>query len=306
MSLMEQNGIGTDASMAQHIANICERNYVQVVGKARKLVPTELGSSLIHVYKVIDPELSAPDFRSHIEQSVDKIAKGLANHEVVLNEVLTIFAEKFAYFRNHAREFDAIFSNYFPARMRMGGQNFQNPNQQQDPKQLFYVENHGMNQKENHPGFDNQRFRANQPYQQNKAPYQQKNQREEFFDENQPQQGYPNPKREFNGQVQRNNDMNAFGGNNQTRAPLRNLRGEVPNANQNYTGKFAPNESFKPRNMQNSYRFGNQENHFEYSQEHAEGQTRGKEFLGSNSKKIKKFGSPSGGPVAGNVKYLRK
>lgn len=36
---MEKNGIGTDASMATHINNICERDYVKV-GGGRKLIPT--------------------------------------------------------------------------------------------------------------------------------------------------------------------------------------------------------------------------------------------------------------------------
>ncbi len=48
---MESNCIGTDASMATHINNICEREYVSVVGESRRLVPTKLGISLIHSYK---------------------------------------------------------------------------------------------------------------------------------------------------------------------------------------------------------------------------------------------------------------
>lgn len=48
IGLMEHNGIGTDASIPTHINNICQRNYVQVTGSARKLVPTNLGIVLIH------------------------------------------------------------------------------------------------------------------------------------------------------------------------------------------------------------------------------------------------------------------
>ena len=59
MSLLESNGIGTDASMATHINNICERCYVKVDG-SRRLMPTELGICLVKGYKRIDPELVSP------------------------------------------------------------------------------------------------------------------------------------------------------------------------------------------------------------------------------------------------------
>lgn len=57
---MDKFRIGTDASMATHINNICERLYVRVEGGSRKLVPTELGLSLVRGYKKIDPDLVAP------------------------------------------------------------------------------------------------------------------------------------------------------------------------------------------------------------------------------------------------------
>jgi DNA topoisomerase-3 len=63
------------SSMATHINNVCEREYVKVVSSARRLVPTELGTALVHGYRVIDNELVAPDLRSSIETSVDLIAK---------------------------------------------------------------------------------------------------------------------------------------------------------------------------------------------------------------------------------------
>ena len=75
ITLMEQHGIGTDASMATHINNICERNYVKVTGSNRKLVPTDLGASLVHGYELIDPDLVAPTLRANIEKSVEMIAK---------------------------------------------------------------------------------------------------------------------------------------------------------------------------------------------------------------------------------------
>lgn len=51
---MEKYNIGTDASMATHINNICEREYVTIQSKDRRLLPTKLGLALVHGFQKID------------------------------------------------------------------------------------------------------------------------------------------------------------------------------------------------------------------------------------------------------------
>ena len=93
---MDQNGIGTDASIPQHIQNICERQYVVIPGSeggkfwkggkpqkgkggkgggdqqrvTRQMVPTKLGVSLIHGFRCIDEEIVHPTIRSSMEREV--------------------------------------------------------------------------------------------------------------------------------------------------------------------------------------------------------------------------------------------
>ncbi|KAI8016899.1 DNA topoisomerase 3-beta [Camellia lanceoleosa] len=94
---MEKNGIGTDASIPVHINNICERNYVQVQA-GRRLAPTALGISLIRGYQCIDLDLCLPDIQSFIEQQITLVAKGQADHSLVVQHVIQQFKGKFSYF----------------------------------------------------------------------------------------------------------------------------------------------------------------------------------------------------------------
>ncbi|XP_052188830.1 DNA topoisomerase 3-beta isoform X2 [Diospyros lotus] len=112
ISLMEKNGIGTDASIPVHINNICERNYVQVQA-GRRLAPTALGISLIRGYQCIDPDLCLPDIRSFIEQQITLVAKGQADHSLVVQHVLQQFKRKFNYFVKQIDNMDALFEAQF-------------------------------------------------------------------------------------------------------------------------------------------------------------------------------------------------
>ncbi|XP_057959790.1 DNA topoisomerase 3-beta isoform X2 [Malania oleifera] len=112
ISLMEKNGIGTDASISVHINNICERNFVQVQA-GRKLAPTALGISLIRGYQLIDPDLCLPDIRSFIEHQITLVAKGQANHSCVVQHVLKQFQQKYSYFVKQIENMDALFEAQF-------------------------------------------------------------------------------------------------------------------------------------------------------------------------------------------------
>ncbi|CAD7694740.1 unnamed protein product [Ostreobium quekettii] len=112
ISLMEKNGIGTDASISVHINNICERNYVQIQA-GRSVVPTELGITLIKGYQLIDPELCRAQVRAHVEAQISLIAKGQADKQAVVDHSLLEFQQKFTYFVDKIDKMDALFEASF-------------------------------------------------------------------------------------------------------------------------------------------------------------------------------------------------
>eukprot|EP01094_Clydonella_sp_ATCC50884_P016000 TRINITY_DN2668_c0_g3_i1.p1 TRINITY_DN2668_c0_g3~~TRINITY_DN2668_c0_g3_i1.p1 ORF type:complete len:846 (+),score=211.68 TRINITY_DN2668_c0_g3_i1:225-2762(+) len=113
ISLMEKNGIGTDASISVHINNICERNYVAVQGGTRVLVPTEVGIALVHGYHRIDPDLVLPAVRSNIEKYIAYIAQGRSTFDEVVAHSLRVFKEKFMYFVRKMTRMDQLFEASF-------------------------------------------------------------------------------------------------------------------------------------------------------------------------------------------------
>eukprot|EP00444_Apocalathium_aciculiferum_P018668 CAMPEP_0183473218 /NCGR_PEP_ID=MMETSP0370-20130417/160896_1 /TAXON_ID=268820 /ORGANISM="Peridinium aciculiferum, Strain PAER-2" /LENGTH=341 /DNA_ID=CAMNT_0025665897 /DNA_START=65 /DNA_END=1087 /DNA_ORIENTATION=- len=101
LGLMESHGIGTDASMAQHIGNIVKRGYVSLDGATRQLTPEPIGLALSLAYTLVDPGLAQPTVRSAIENECNKIAQGTAMKNDVVRRVLATFERKFHFFRKH-------------------------------------------------------------------------------------------------------------------------------------------------------------------------------------------------------------
>jgi len=123
--LMDQNRIGTDASMAVHVSNIIDRGYVMLCDQTgdplrqprpfrpgqkplprqigRYLVPTSLGLSLFDLFDQnhfnngdLSPALlSKPSIRRQMEEEVKQIALGTLDKDFCLQKNLQWFQERY-------------------------------------------------------------------------------------------------------------------------------------------------------------------------------------------------------------------
>ena len=112
ITMMEKNGIGTDASIPTHIENIQKRFYV-TLESGRRLIPSKLGLVLAQGYHLIDSSLVLPKVRSDIEDQCNKIAKGLASRETVVEKAIEIFEKKFDFFVKNISRMDVLFGSSF-------------------------------------------------------------------------------------------------------------------------------------------------------------------------------------------------
>lgn len=90
IAIMDKNGIGTDATMAEHIKKIQERNYASKDSRMR-FKPTDLGVALIDGYNSIGETeacLSKPYLRAHMEADCQAICDGNKTKAEVVTECL--------------------------------------------------------------------------------------------------------------------------------------------------------------------------------------------------------------------------
>ncbi|KAG8760506.1 DNA topoisomerase [Serendipita sp. 396] len=109
VGLMDKNGIGTDATIAQHINTIVEREYVmeRLEGKTKYLVPSTLGVGLVHGYNQIGLEksLSKPQLRRETERSMVQVCERAKSKNDMLQESIDQYKEVFILVR---REFGLV------------------------------------------------------------------------------------------------------------------------------------------------------------------------------------------------------
>lgn len=107
IGLMDANGIGTDATMADHIAKIKEREYVDTHSRRsgrnpiQELIPTRLGIALVEGYDNVvvgipdNPSLSKPFLRKEMELRMRDICAGTRTRQQVVHESLDMYREVF-------------------------------------------------------------------------------------------------------------------------------------------------------------------------------------------------------------------
>ena len=104
IALMDANGIGTDATMSDHIAKIKERSYVDTRprGGGRnavpEFIPTYLGVALIEGYDNVglDVSVSKPFLRKETELKMKAICDGRTTKREVVQETLESYREVFS------------------------------------------------------------------------------------------------------------------------------------------------------------------------------------------------------------------
>jgi DNA topoisomerase-3 len=104
IALMDANGIGTDATMAEHIAKIKEREYVSTRPRGgggrnsiQEFIPTRLGVALIEGYDNVgfETSLSKPFLRKEMEAKMREICAGTKSRNDVVHETLEQYREVF-------------------------------------------------------------------------------------------------------------------------------------------------------------------------------------------------------------------
>ncbi|KAH8086160.1 DNA topoisomerase type I [Aureococcus anophagefferens] len=110
LSKMDAHGIGTDATMADHIKTVLTRDYaLRDNAPPHVFRPTPLGSALVEAYDAMGMRLNLPQLRAALEADVALVASGAKSKDAVLADCLRTMRDSFdAVSRDVAKLDDAM------------------------------------------------------------------------------------------------------------------------------------------------------------------------------------------------------
>eukprot|EP00759_Apiculatamorpha_spiralis_P003792 PhF_6_TR11744/c0_g1_i2/m.19207/K03165/TOP3; DNA topoisomerase III len=119
ISLMDKNGIGTDATIATHIKTIQDREYAVVTNGS--FAPTKLGLALTQAYETLDMRpLLQPFIRANLESDLTAIAMGTKSKDIVVRNALLQYREIFGMVSANTKKILEIVGQWFPPRGAVG------------------------------------------------------------------------------------------------------------------------------------------------------------------------------------------
>jgi DNA topoisomerase III len=114
IALMDRHGIGTDATISEHIKKVIDRDYVKRL-PANKFEPTKLGIALVDGLEHCRILLARPGMRSAQEAAFKTIQSGARPAGQVKEEALTQFSMTFARLKQSSVTFNQSFVAEFGA-----------------------------------------------------------------------------------------------------------------------------------------------------------------------------------------------
>ena len=113
IALMDKHGIGTDATHAEHIEKVKEREYIGCMND--KLVPGFLGIALCEGYDSMGFQMSKPNLRSELEADLKAICEGTKNPDTVLQEQIQKYRLVFEMATAQVEKLDAACAKFIPS-----------------------------------------------------------------------------------------------------------------------------------------------------------------------------------------------
>lgn len=112
ITLMDRNGIGTDATIATHITTIQDRAYAEKDAN-QKFMPTKLGIALVEGYNSMGYQLNKPDLRRQMEAECNQVAAGQKTKDDIMAPILARMLECFQRASAEAHKLDEAVARHY-------------------------------------------------------------------------------------------------------------------------------------------------------------------------------------------------
>lgn len=114
IGLMDEEGIGTDATIAEHIATVLGRKYIAKT-EQDKFLPTTLGMALLKAYEALRLPMGKPYLRAAMERDCAQVCSGAKRREDVVRDCIREMREVFDRVQRSAGPMLSTLREYLPA-----------------------------------------------------------------------------------------------------------------------------------------------------------------------------------------------